>query len=86
MDSNFSYRGTRAPNSETAQASRVALGPDSARLAAACTAVIAETHCTAALCCLAHARLSTRNDEMADAVSLARRTVNLPLSVVKTPL
>src|SRR5215472_12208248 len=86
LDANFSYRGTRAPNSETSQASRVALGPDSARLAAACTAVIAETHCTAALCCLAPARLSTRNDEMADAASLARRTVNLPLSVVKTPL
>jgi hypothetical protein len=68
MDSNFSYRGTRAPNSEASQASRVALGPDRARLVAACTAVIAEAHCTAALCCLAHARLSTRNDEMADAV------------------
>jgi len=62
MDSNFSYRGTKAPNSEASRASRVALAPERAMLAAACTAVIAEARRTAALCGLACARLSTRND------------------------
>ena len=42
MDSNFSYRGTRAPNSEVFQASRVAFVPERAMLAAVCVAVIAE--------------------------------------------
>jgi len=59
MDSNFSYRDTRAPNSEASRASRVALAPDRAMLAAACTAVIAEAHRTAALCCLALCRHAT---------------------------
>src|SRR5215472_1739395 len=49
LDSNFSYRGTRAPNAE---ASRVALALDRALLAAGCTAVIAEARRTAALCSL----------------------------------
>jgi hypothetical protein len=40
MDSNFSYRDTRAPNAEVPRASRVARAPERAMLAAGCTTVI----------------------------------------------
>jgi hypothetical protein len=40
MDSNFSYRDTRAPDAEVPRASRVARAPERAMLAAGCTTVI----------------------------------------------